>query len=421
MTRHLAIVLVLLAACFGGGPAPSVPEGATVVFQAPAPPPEQACSDSRYIASVAIADDEGYVVTLPYQPVQQNCGGQGPAQVPLELDSFAKDGSTPAGQPAGNAPLGTWSPGTMPPGVAVSGTELVYSYADGGQGVIGPAMAHVGSPPNASGNGPSALWIDPGGALYGAWGQLPMGGIVDPGDPQYPGDGMSSAGAGVLGSVPLPLAMNQNIPAAAIDSSTLLECSESRHCAVTTDTGVFFVTAPGAGSTSFAQLHALAKATGTDTPLDFPGGARDGNLTLVGLDSDGTRVIAAFAYAAAGASTLRPGCWIYASQGDAPTLVFQTTAFSCMDATIDGDSVYFAIVHGEGCDCGPPFLIHGDGIARVSLSDPSKLESIAVKIGGLARGPRRVYRDADAIYAVDPLAVARIAKTALDGAHDFTP
>lgn len=420
MKLHLATALVSLAACYGSGPAPSVPKDATVVFEAPFPAKDQECSDSRYIGPVAIADDKGYAIVLPYQPLQQNCGSQGPSPITLELDSFAKNGATPGGQQVNGASLEMSMQGEVP-WLATDGADVLYSYYDGGQAVIGPVMVRVSNPANATGNGPGALWIDSGGALYGAWGQQQMGGVADPDSPQYPGDGSGpSQPMGELASVPLPLTMNQNVQPAAIASSSMLECAESRHCVVTTATGVFFVTAPAVGSTSFAQLHALAKATGTDTVLDFPGGGRDSNLTTVGLDSDGTTVVASFAYGPTG-QDLRPGCWIYASQGDAPTLVFQTTAFSCMDATIDGDSVYFAIVHGEGCDCGPPVLIHGDGIGRVSLSDASKFESIAVKMAGIARGPRRVYVDADAIYAVDPLVIARIAKTALDGAHDFTP
>lgn len=421
MKLRLAIALAPLAACYGGGPAPSMPKDATVVYEAPIAPKGQECSDSSYIGPVAIADDKGYVITLPYEPIQQNCGGQGGQQVPLELQSFAKNGSTPDGDIGMGEPAGMSNQGGPPPGIATQGTEVLYSYYDGGQGLIGPVMARVSNPANVMGNGPGAPWIDPGGALYGAWGQQQMGSIGDPDSPQYPSNASGQTQPmGELGSVPLPLTMNQNVQASAIASSSMLECAESRHCVVTTGTGVFFVTAPAVGSSSFAQLHALAKATGMDTVLDFPGGGRDTNMTTVGLDSDGTTVVASFAYAAVGPD-LRPGCFIYASQGDAPRLVFQTTAFSCMDAAIDGDSVYFTIVHGEGCDCGPAFLIHGDGIGRVSLSDPSKFESIAVKMGGIARGPRRVYVDADAIYAVDPLAIARIAKTALDGAHDFTP
>ena len=68
----------------------------------------------------------------------------------------------------------------------------------------------------------------------------------------------------------------------------------------------------------------------------------------------------------------------------------------------------------------PVTLIHGDGIGRVSL-DGMTFESIAFDMKGTYAGPRRVLLDNDSLYAVDPLAIGKIAKSALDGKQEIAP
>ena len=102
-------------------------------------------------------------------------------------------------------------------------------------------------------------------------------------------------------------------------------------------------------------------------------------------------------------------------------MVFQTTKFSCMDAALDGTSIYFAIVSVPvQNDCGScsPQDMHGDGIGRVSLVDGTD-EELALGVSGVSTGPRRVYLDGPDIFSVDPFVIAKLPKSALDGKHDF--
>ena len=96
--------------------------------------------------------------------------------------------------------------------------------------------------------------------------------------------------------------------------------------------------------------------------------------------------------------------------------IFSTKKFSCMDAALDtnGD-IYFAIVSLDA-DANE---MHGDGIGRVQTHG-SEFNSIALGIVGEGAGPRRLYLDGASIYAVDPQVIGKIAKSSLDGQHDFS-
>ena len=87
-----------------------------------------------------------------------------------------------------------------------------------------------------------------------------------------------------------------------------------------------------------------------------------------------------------------------------------------MDAALDtnGD-IYFAIVSLDA-DANE---MHGDGIGRVQTHG-SEFNSIALGIVGEGAGPRRLYLDGASIYAVDPQVIGKIAKSSLDGQHDFS-
>ncbi len=100
-------------------------------------------------------------------------------------------------------------------------------------------------------------------------------------------------------------------------------------------------------------------------------------------------------------------------QGSAQ-LLFETSAFDCTGLAIDDTSVYFTIVSVEQNDN----TMRGDGIGRVSL-DGATFESIALGMSGAYAGPRRIYLDGDSLYAVDPVVIGKLAKSALDGQHDF--
>src|SRR5947209_17642795 len=65
--KHLVVIAIALAGCFGGGPQPTDATGVTTLFDVSVPP-QDACTDSIYIGSVAIGSDHGYAITLPYIP-----------------------------------------------------------------------------------------------------------------------------------------------------------------------------------------------------------------------------------------------------------------------------------------------------------------------------------------------------------------
>jgi hypothetical protein len=112
------------------------------------------------------------------------------------------------------------------------------------------------------------------------------------------------------------------------------------------------------------------------------------------------------------------GCFIWASDGTTMSMRLSTQAFSCMDLAVDATSAYFTIFSVDDHDGNES--MSGIGIGRVSLTD-STVESIALGFSGVAAGPRRIYLDGDDIYAVDPLVIGKLPKSALDGAHDFQP
>ena len=415
--QHISLALLPLAACFGGGAAPKPPSGATLVYQVPIPEKSVACQSSVYVGAVGVADDKGYVVRMPYVP-PDNCnigtGGMGMTEPTLIL-SFAKDGSTPGGQPEMGGDLGNMG---VLPAIATRGSDVIYAYTSpSGQPTLGPAGAPLQPPNTGPSINPSWLWIDTG-TLYAVFSGN-QGAGADPAGPEFPGGGpQNTTLMSNLTSIPLPLVMNQPISPSVI-ANGLLRCEESKRCVVSTSTGVFWVAEPTSGAGAFVQLHVMPRSGGSDTAYDFPTMGPSQILTMVGLDADDTRVVVAFSPSAFTIQTLLPGCSIFVSEGQAPTLAFHSDRFACMDAALDGDNVYFTIVHGEPCDCGQPFEIHGDGIGRISLSDPTLFESIAVHMVGRNVGPRRVFVDQDGIFAVDPFSIARIDKTALDGKHDF--
>ena len=99
-----------------------------------------------------------------------------------------------------------------------------------------------------------------------------------------------------------------------------------------------------------------------------------------------------------------------------PNTLLSTTQFACVDAKLSNGYVYFAIV-GVYSHSGS---MYGRGIGRVKISDGT-VETVDLGIRGPSAGPRRIFPLGDQLYLVDPLVMARIPASALDGKHDFTP
>src|SRR5512140_52419 len=102
MKRITIIVCVIVAACFGSGPAPTPPSGAQVVFVAPLPQSDNTCNGSLYVSSVAFSPTNGYGILNYYQPSNNNCGGPPP---PMQISAYQFDpgGSMPQGVQQGSA------------------------------------------------------------------------------------------------------------------------------------------------------------------------------------------------------------------------------------------------------------------------------------------------------------------------------
>ncbi len=185
-------------------------------------------------------------------------------------------------------------------------------------------------------------------------------------------------------------------------------CEVMPSCLVQNDTTLFAM-AHGTGA-DLAVVNAIDKATQAVTAVDTIPASLAGNVGPVGLAADDARVV----WTAAVDPTRGAGCFVFVHPlGGATTMLFSSTSFTCNDAALDDTDVYFAIVSAAG-DNNP---MQGIGIGRVALADGT-FASVRVGVAGQGAGPRRVQLAGDSLYAVDPLAIAKIPKAAITG-QDF--
>jgi hypothetical protein len=421
------LALVPLAACFGSGPTPTPPAGATVVYRVPQANSNDVCTTSRYIGPVEIAGPTGYVIPLPYSPETGQCNGP-PPQESVNVVQFPKNGKGPDGTMLPGGGAGQFGGGAGRPALATHMGALRFLFASSGALEIGPEIDAIGTATGSLniGSGPLSLVFDDS-HVYFATLQNNGGATLDPFSPTFPccgGSGGSSSG--YVYSVPLPLGTDVRATqlGGAQGTPQALFCDEIDHCIVLAGSNVAFLEHEG------SQIVAGVRMFTPDGTSIFPLGDTGSIVPLgavpVGLDSDGTRIVSSFAMSATGGGSgfpVPPGCWIFQSTAgtmDSTHLVFHTMNFSCMDARIDGNELYFAIIGSDHCqNCGGEYPLHGLGIGRVSLIDNQNFESISLGVSGVGAGPRRVRLDADYIFAIDTTVIARIDKTDLDGKHDF--
>jgi hypothetical protein len=234
---------------------------------------------------------------------------------------------------------------------------------------------------------------------------------------------MTSQGTlGALAKVPLPLPSG-DANATSLGSASFF-CDELKECLVGNTSELYYMRHEDPGTGNVAAIDRVIKPAGPITTLDTISTSLSPSATPVGLAASETHV--AWAVANSGQQLqnqqLQLGCWIFARALGDPNgkLLFQSSQFSCLDVALDDVSVYFTIVRSStGGDCGScEQPIHSEGIGRVSL-DGSTYESLALRMQGQYAGPRRVFLDTDSLYAVDPLAIAKIAKTAFDNRQDI--
>jgi len=406
-------LLAATAGCFGAGPTPSKPSDATVLFAAPVPSTDQRCSSSVYIGAVAFGAQLGYAALLPYSP--NNCGGQSASATQAPIMQFDKTGATPHGQMIGTATAQTQGSNALPRIVATAtGALWAYNANNGSSITVDPGGLQT-NPSNPGGFvAPTGLVTD-GASVYVA-GWSPPSGRAEVDNPQYPCCGPSNGSGGTYSFTRLPGPTQLAI-------TPHFACETTHDCLVSTSSSLYYLEHEDGGAngirvSSFPTAGTKPSDAAVIAPLDPASG-----LVPVGLAADEQRVAWALSIdygAVVGAS---PGCqiWEYDVAAKHADRVLSTTRFSCMGLALDGDTAYFAIVGAaQQDDCnGCTVPIHGYGLGRVTAA--GALEAIALGLTDLAAGPRRVYLDGDDLYAIDPLAIARIAKAALVGRQDFTP
>ncbi|HEX4454631.1 MAG TPA: hypothetical protein VH143_27410 [Kofleriaceae bacterium] len=403
---------LVLAGCFGEGPVPGAAPDAPIVFAAPIPSGDQICTNSTYITAVAFGSATGYAVLYPYGPETGECNESITAPVPVM--AFPIDGSMPAGQQVGSA--GMSSQQLPPPHITLGANGPLWVFDQPGQPAI-TSVAEPGSTPGVITNGSGGQSL---GYLIGVAGDTvaTSGGLQasDPMDPNYPcctdnGGGQVPAGQltqfSISGSQ-VTAGTPQQVPSIAI--------GELASSIAASSTTLFYVLPQ---QPTFAIEAVTGSATTIVATLDVD------QPVPVGLVADDAHLAWAFAQDAQ-QTPLQPGCsiWVTGSgSGSDGTIekIFSSSNISCMGLAIDPDALYFAIVDERELN-GTPYL-HGLGVGRVDFA-MHDFSSIAFDIGPAASGPRRVMTaqsDPADLFVLDPLAIARIAKTSFGGRQDIAP
>jgi hypothetical protein len=420
-----------IAACFGAGPTPGNPSDATIVFGVD-PTLTNGCV-GHYIGDVAFDADHGYAVTLPYVPT--NCGGGTPPQEPQGVYEFATAGgsATMIGN-AGSSPSAMTN--AQPPRVIATprGPRWEYLAAATNVGSGSSPMVVVDSvggvtlmltSTNIGGTfGPQGLVTD-GTTLYVATSEL-FHGSLDSNDPDYLCCTNSSMTSGQADSAevrrfdPSGSGSGSGDGAFVVPAGTTIDCQGANRCYAASGGSLFW----------FNTKQIMTVATSGGSVATFSTLAPGSNLSSpVGIAASPTKIAWAASINYLTPTSMPPqGCQITVADPATPssaTAILTTSRFSCMDVAIDDTYAYFAIVsvtqNGDTNGGGnPPLVVHGDGVGRVPLAG-GQLESLALGFVATKGGPRRIYLDATSLYAVDPQVIGKIAKTALDGRHDFTP
>jgi hypothetical protein len=412
MVKKLISVAVVggvaaVSACFGDAPMPSAPSGATILFTS-TPPSD--CSQGTYIAPVAVGSNQGYVSFLPFQPASCGGGGGGNQQVAQTVFTFSLETGTlamlgSAGQSdynghvqiAANGSAGAWA-------YNVPGMQQVY---------VGPAGTPLGG---------------------GTGNQVPLG-IASIGDNVY----VATADGGSTGNdVDHPNFPNSGTPSFSGTSGTIWQigsagaaaigtwnptCGGIDRCMVAGSDALYYVQQPANGSAEWRITRLEVSGSGAGpTPITTQTTGADAPL---GLDADAQYVAWSTTQSCPQVMSGPNNCQMTECNVSVfdttdpmatPKTLFSTSQFACVDAKLADGYVYFSIV---GIYSGNNTMF-GRGIGRVKIADRT-IETLDLGIRGPYAGPRRIFPVGDQLYLVDPLVMARIPKTALDGKHDFTP
>jgi len=419
MVKQLISIAVIggvgaLSACFGDGPTPGAPDSAIVVFSSS---PGQHCSAGTYIGPVAIGSDHGYVSFLPYQANGNGCngGGGGPITAAQQVFSFGLHGEalTMIGS-AGESNSGAHVQ------IAAAGSGAAWAYNDPGAGSNGDqVLVHPGTMTYGTNMGtevPLGL-VAIGSDLYlASENNAATTGGEDLENPEFPNGGNGTLN-GAQGSI-------WKIGGGKV-ASWSPGCGGLDRCIVAGGSALVYVERPVTGGSVQWQITRYDVGSASPSPQTISSQMTGADFPF-GLDADdhlvawSTTQSCVFNMMSTNQHCEASECSISVFDTTmpqaAPKTLLATTQFGCLDAKLADGYVYFTIV-GIYSDNNTMF---GRGIGRVNIASRT-IETLDLGIRGPYAGPRRIFPVGDQLFLVDPLVMARIPKSALDGKQDFTP
>ncbi len=408
--KLLSIALVggvaVVSACFGDGPTPTAPSGATILFSTE---PGQSCNAGTYIGPVAFGSDHVYVSFLPYQPVGGSCHGGGGGNIQAEQSVFAyplaggtleKIGS--AGETVGGSHVQ----------LVATGSGVAYAYNDAGTTSLFVEPGHATFPSMNGMEMPLGMFTLGSDVYVGAVNNVNTTGGLDVTAPTFPNGGVGSIsnGSGYVMQV-----------STGTGAPWTPSCGGLDRCLVANSASFTYVAQPTSGGAwdlvqvRFADMVATKLASSSQN-----------GQAPYGLDTDDHQIawsttescVQPMGGGSFNCSINSCNIFVYdtAAAMPKPTTLLSTQKFACVDAKLANGYVYFAIV---ALSTENQQMI-GRGIGRVAIADRT-VETLDLGIETPSTGPRRIFPVGDQLYLVDPFVLARIDASALDGKHDFTP
>lgn len=429
--KRFTLIAIASSACWGAGPTPTAPSNAEIIFKvAPTYNVEFCGSNERYpyIGDVAFGGEFAYVAEMLFQPPAFNCdgnsGGDDMTLEPVPVHRIALD--------SGDGPAFTAGTSTGTVTTRVAGTPSrggwVHSPDDGTRvelrGIGGPPEADLPYsggfyvPVGVVGDDTHAFVV----ATTGASGVTP-----DVNSPRYP---CCTSGTNTNPSSPASVGwkvsweLTETPIQISLPTETYVINDTLKSGVVANSTTVFYAMRDRALTSLDADLRSMPKTDTTEFSIRAQLPAFLG--ILVGLAATDAVLAWTIAPSYAKLPIPDPQCNVYLldllNPAEVRTPHFSTNDFSCQDLALDDTHAYFMIVdvrQDDNSDHNPGDM-RGIGIGRVSLTSPAVVESITIGDGDSRfSGPRRIYVHGDDLYLVDPFAIARVSKNALDNESDF--
>jgi hypothetical protein len=423
----IVVAIVAVSACKGA--TPTKPSGVTFAYVAPSNSGSGQCNgNNAYIGDVALdpQGSNGYAAILPYLPSSCNNGGGGNGPVgSMYIESFALDGSTPAGMnmmPIGSAQ--TQTDEDFVPRVAAtnSGPVWIAGQMQGGDLLYGPPPTGIVFNTQPGALNPVAIMVlDPLGVVaVGGSGQN-QSGIADIDSPEFPCCGGSGMREPVLASIG-PVAAGSGSGDITVSTGASIDVVQSleKNRVVSDGSNFYYLSIDSSNSSSYDIMEVQLDTASPPTKLATIG-AHFANPIPAGLALAGNDLVVSLAPNVFANNQSGEGCalWHYDMTTMQAAEVLETTNFTCLDTALDGE-LYFVIADAENNCTGCSGQLRGIGVGRVALTS-STPNTLLLGIDVSDPGPRRVYLANGNMYVVDPFVVASISEDALDGAEDVRP